>query len=121
MTQPITIYHNPRCSKSRDTLARIQGAGLRPTIIEYLHSPPSPAELDAILTRLGLQPIDIVRTGEPAYAELGLAARPPADRAAWLQVLADHPALLQRPIVVRGDRACIGRPPENVDPLLRDA
>lgn len=115
---PITIYHNPRCSKSRSTLKRIEEHGLTPTIIEYLKTPPTIAELDMLCTALGGEPTDMVRFNEPQAKDLGLKKEDTRLRADWLEILAEHPRLLERPIVLRGEKAVIGRPPENVNELL---
>jgi len=114
---PYVIYHNPRCSKSRQTLQRLRDAGVEPEIVEYLTTPPDAATLDAILQALGKEPQDIIRRGEAVYKELGLADRSPS-RAEWLDILVAHPILIERPIVVHGPAACLGRPPENVDALI---
>lgn len=111
------IYHNPRCSKSRTTLQLIRDAGVEPEVVEYLKTPPSAKELDAILKMLGIEPRDLMRKGEPLYKELGLADRKLTRREA-LQILVDNPSLIERPIVVEGNRAVVGRPPENVTSLL---
>jgi arsenate reductase (glutaredoxin) len=113
----VTIYHNPRCSKSRQTLALLQARGLTPEIVEYLRTPPDVATLERLLAALGLEPEQLVRKGEPRYAELGLDQRRPS-RAEWLDLLAANPVLIERPIVVRGRRARLGRPPEQVLDLL---
>jgi arsenate reductase (glutaredoxin) len=91
----VTIYHNPRCSKSRETLKLIEGRGLKPKIVEYLKTPPSSSELTAILKKLGLKPQDIVRKGEPLYAELGLKERK-LDDDALIALLVEHPVLIER-------------------------
>ena len=114
---PYVIYHNPRCSKSRQTLQRLRDAGVEPQIVEYLTTPPDAATLDGILRTLGLEPADIVRRGEAVYTELDLANRS-LSRDEWLATLAANPILIERPIVVHGSAACLGRPPENVDALL---
>ena len=111
------IYHNPRCSKSRQTLALLQEHGIEPEIIEYLNNPPDPGTLRRILKKLGLQPRELLRTKEKIYKELGLADDS-IDDATLLDVMTRHPILIERPIVVCGDRAVIGRPPENVLELL---
>ena len=77
--EPIRLYHNPRCSKSRATLALLEERGVEPKIVEYLNTPPSAAELKTILRKLGLKPRDLLRTGEPRYAELGLKTRKVGD------------------------------------------
>ena len=113
------ILHNPRCSKSRAALQRLEDAGVRPTIIECLTTPPTRARLERILEILATDdPRTIMRTGESIYRELGLATE--KDRGRLLEAIVDHPILLERPIVVRDDvRAVVGRPPERVDELLR--
>ena len=111
------IYHNPRCTKSRQTLALIQEAGVEPEIIEYLQTPPSAKELDAILRALDMQPTEIMRTKESLYKELGLKDQKLSRKEA-IAVLVENPKLIERPIVVNGKQAVIGRPPENVRKLL---
>jgi arsenate reductase (glutaredoxin) len=113
----VTIYHNPRCSKSRQTLALLEEKGVRPKIVEYLKTPPSAAELKRILKKLGLAGRDIVRKGEPAYAELGLKGKD-LDEDALIALMVENPILIERPIVVAGDKAAIGRPPEAVLEIL---
>ena len=112
-----TIYHNPRCSKSRQALALLEAAGVAPRVVKYLDTPPDAAQLDALLTRLGLEPQAIMRTGEDRYAELGLAKRT-LSRAEAIRVLVENPILIERPIVQVGDRAVVARPPERVQELL---
>lgn len=111
------IYHNPRCTKSRQTLELIREAGVEPEIVLYLETPPSAAELDRLLKLLGMQPQDLFRKGEPLYKELGLKDRKLSRKEA-IQILIDNPKLIERPIVVEGGRAVLGRPPENVKELL---
>ena len=113
----VTIYHNPRCSKSRETLKLIEQHGLKPKVVEYLKTPPSAAELKSILKMLGLKPRDMVRKGEPLYAELGLKDRK-LDDYALIALLVANPILIERPIVVAGGKAAIGRPPEKVLEIL---
>jgi arsenate reductase len=115
----VTIYHNPRCTKSRQALQLLRDHGIEPQIIEYLKTPPTAAELAGLLKRLKLTPQQIVRRGEAAFREQKLADRELSDQA-WLQLLAEQPSLIERPIVVRGPRAVIGRPPENVLTLLTE-
>jgi arsenate reductase (glutaredoxin) len=110
------IYHNPRCTKSRQTLALIREAGVEPEVIEYLKTPPSRAELDRILKLLDLEPADIIRKKEAEYGEH--VAGKKLTRKQAIGLLVEYPRLLERPIVVEGDRAVIGRPPENVRDLL---
>jgi arsenate reductase (glutaredoxin) len=113
----VTIYHNPRCSKSRQTLALLEERGLKPTVIEYLKTPPDYATLVALLDRLRISARELVRSNEAEFHELGLDARQ-LDDEALLKAMAQHPRLIQRPIVVAGDRARIGRPPEAVLEIL---
>ena len=111
----VTIYHNPRCTKSRDTLALLERHGVAPKVVEYLKTPPSAAELKAILSALGLTAAEIARKKEAA--EAGVDLNQP--EAALIAALAKHPIVIERPIVVAGSRAVLGRPPENVLTLLR--
>jgi len=113
----VTIYHNPRCSKSRETLALLEKKGVVPDIVHYLETPPSVAELKRILKKMGLKPRDIVRKGEARYAELGLKDRDATDDE-LLALMVKNPILIERPIVVNGDRAAVGRPPEAVLKIL---
>jgi arsenate reductase (glutaredoxin) len=112
----VTIY-NPRCSKSRQTLALLEERGIAPRIVEYLNTPPSAAQLKTILKKLGLKPRDLLRKSEPLYAELGLKDRD-LDDDALIALMVANPILIERPIVVSGKRAAIGRPPENVLKIL---
>ncbi|MHC4877996.1 MAG: arsenate reductase (glutaredoxin) [Planctomycetota bacterium] len=113
----ITIYHNPRCQKSRQTLQLIRDAGVEPTIVEYLKEPPSAEELDAIAKKLGIQPGELFRRKEALFKELNLAGKE-LSRDEALNILAENPKLIERPIVVKGRKAVLGRPPENVNELL---
>ena len=112
-----TIYHNPRCTKSRATLALLQEHGIEPTVIEYLDHPPTATTLKTILRKLGMKAEQLARKGEDIYKERW-AGRELTD-AKWVEVLVEHPVLIERPIVVMGERAVIGRPPENVLQLLK--
>jgi arsenate reductase len=112
----LTIYHNPACSKSRETLALIKASGITPRVVEYLKNPPSEVELTAIVHKLGMAPAELVRTNETVFRQK-YSGRNLSDQQ-WIQALAADPILLQRPIVVRGDDAVIGRPPENAKRLL---
>ena len=112
-----TIYHNPRCSKSRQTLALLEERGIAPRVVDYLKTPPSAAELKTILKKLGLRPRDLMRKGEPLYAELGLKDRD-LDDDALIALMVANPILIERPIVVSGGKAAIGRPPECVLEIL---
>lgn len=112
----VTVYHNPKCSKSRETLALIQASGITARVVEYLKTPPSEAELTAIVRKLGIAPAELVRTGERVFHEK-YSGKILSD-AEWIKALVADPILMQRPIVVRGDAAVIGRPPENAKRLL---
>lgn len=112
MTIKARIYHNPRCSKSRATLALLEERDVDIEIVDYLNDPPDPGELKAVLGRLGLPARAIVRSNEAEFRESGLTLD--ADEAQLLQLISRHPRILQRPIVEVGARARIGRPPEQV-------
>ncbi len=112
---PVVLYHNPRCSKSRATLALVRERGLEPQIVDYLENPPSQETLKELQTLLGCSVMAMIRPGEAPYQEMNLAQ---ADDAQLLQAMVDHPILLQRPIVVNNGRAAIGRPPEQVLEIL---
>lgn len=112
-----TIYHNPQCSKSRQTLQLLKDQGLTPDVVEYLNTPPDEATLRKILDLLKLRPIDLVRQKEALYVELNLAAVCDDDEAILKAMLA-HPRLIERPIVIHNNKATIGRPPEKVLDLL---
>lgn len=110
------IYHNPRCSKSRETLSLLQTRGIEPEIVEYLKDPPDADEIRELLRKLDVPVADIVRTGETAFRESGLALESPPDD--LIELIVAHPSVLQRPIVVVGNQARIGRPPEQVLELI---
>ncbi len=112
----MVLYHNPRCSKSRATLALLRERGLEPRIVEYLKTPPSADEVRALARKLGRPVAALLRRKEPEYARLDLGPDTPDDVAA--RAVAEHPRLLERPILVVGDRAAIGRPPEAVLEIL---
>lgn len=111
------IYHNPRCGKSRSTLELLRNRGVEPTIVEYLKTPPTAAELEGILEKLGLEPRDLIRKNEAAYKDAGLND-PALDRAALIAAMAANPILIERPIVLVNGKAALGRPPENVLAIL---
>ena len=117
MSETYTLYHNPRCSKSRQTLAILEEHGIRPTIIEYLTTPPDAETLKSILTMLDLSPRELMRQKEAVYTEERLGDESISEQS-LIQAMIDHPVLMERPIVVKGDRAVIGRPPENVLELI---
>lgn len=112
-----TIYHNPHCSKSRQTLQLLKDQGYTPTIVEYLKTPPDETTLRQILAMLKLRPIDLVRQKEACFTELNLDAQREDDEAI-LRAMLEHPQLIERPIVIHNGKAIIGRPPEKVLTLL---
>lgn len=114
--EAITIYHNPRCGKSRGALAILEEHGIEPVIVEYLKTPLTKSELRALLAKLRMKPEQIVRKGEDIYKSQFSNKSLSDDQ--WLDALAGHPILIERPIVVKGTRAVIGRPPEKVLDLL---
>ena len=113
----VTIYHNPRCSKSRQTLALIEEKGITPNIVHYLETPPDKKTLTRMLEQLGMSARDLLRKGEDAYKSEGLADKSLSETQ-LIDAMISHPKLIERPIVVCGDRAVLGRPPENVHELL---
>jgi len=113
----LTIYHNPRCSKSRQALKMIQSAGNKPEIIEYLKMPPSVAELRGVLSKLGLSPWDILRKNETVFKEKYKGKELTEDK--LLEAMVQNPILIERPIIVKGNKAVLGRPPDNVLNLVR--
>ncbi|WKV51972.1 MULTISPECIES: arsenate reductase (glutaredoxin) [Dickeya] len=118
MTKPVTIYHNPRCSKSRETLALLQQQGIEPEVVLYLDTPPDTAALGKLLKQLGFASArELMRRKEDLYRELNLADDSLTE-AQLIQALADHPKLIERPIVVANGKAKLGRPPEQVLDIL---
>ena len=114
---PVTIYHNPRCSKSRQTLALLEEKGIEPEVILYLENPPSKATLKGLVKKLGLSSArKMMRVKEAPYIELDLASA--TAETALIDAMADNPVLIERPIVVNGEKAAIGRPPENALDIL---
>lgn len=110
------IYHNPRCSKSRQTLQLLKDAGADLEIIEYLKSIPTEDELKMLLMKLNLKPTDILRKGEAIYKEKFKNSNFNDDE--WIKIMIEYPKLIERPIVVKGNKAMLGRPPENVLDLI---
>ena len=111
------LYHNPRCSKSRGALELLQERGVQPQVLRYLDTPPDADTLRGLVEKLGIPPRELLRTGEEEYRSLGLADAS-VDDAALIAAMAAHPGLIERPILVRGARAVIGRPPERVLELV---
>ena len=117
MSTETIIYHNPRCSKSRQTLALLEENGIAPTVVEYLNDPPDAATLQNLLSMLGLEPRELMRQKESVYADLDLS-NPALGSDDLIAAMQANPILIERPIVVRGEQAVIGRPPENVLAIL---
>ena len=110
----VTIYHNPRCTKSRQTLALLTEQGIEPEIVEYLKESPDAKTISELVKQLGVEPIDLIRKKE--FRDLGLPDTEDADE--LIELMVENPQIIQRPIVVSGDQARIGRPPENVLEIL---
>lgn len=110
------IYHNPRCSKSRETLQIIKNQGIEPKVILYQKDVPSKEELKMLLMQLNLKAEDLLRKGEKIYKEQLKGKKFNEDE--WIQIMIENPSLIERPIVVRGNKAVLGRPPENVKSLF---
>lgn len=113
----LTLYHNPRCSKSRGALQLLEERGLTPTIVRYLETPPSAAQLSDLLGKLGIGARQLLRSGEDEYRTLNLAD-PALSEAQLIEAMAAHPKLIERPILIAGSKAVIGRPPEKVLEIL---
>ncbi|WP_460042486.1 arsenate reductase (glutaredoxin) [Pseudomonas sp. S2_H01] len=113
----LTLYHNPRCSKSRGALELLEARGLTPTVVRYLETPPNAAQLRDLLGKLGIGARDLLRTGEDEYKTLNLADASLSDDDV-VAAMAAHPKLIERPILVVGDKAVIGRPPEKILEIL---
>lgn len=108
------ILHNPRCSKSRTTLKLLNEKGIEPEIVQYLKTPPTKSELAEIIQKLDIAPKTLIRFKERTASDLGLSPSDTRPDAEWLQLMSDNPVLIERPIVVHGEKAAIGRPPENI-------
>lgn len=113
----LTLYHNPRCSKSRSALELLEARGLAPTVVRYLETPPDAATLKDLLGKLGIGARQLLRSGEDEYKSLELA-NPALSDAQLIEAMVKHPKLIERPILVAGDKAAIGRPPEQVLEIL---
>jgi arsenate reductase len=111
-----TIYHNPRCSKSRKTLALLETNGIQPQVVLYLETPPDAGKIKALLGKLGVSAAELIRRGEDDYKSCGLSKD--SGEAELIAAMAAHPKLIERPIVVKGKRAILGRPPENALELI---
>jgi arsenate reductase len=113
----VTIYHNPRCSKSRQALQLLRERGVEPEIYEYLKTPPDATTLSQVLEMLGLEPRELMRKKEKEYKELGLN-NPELSREQLIAAMVEHPKLIERPIVIKEGKAALGRPPEHVLDVL---
>ena len=114
MTQP-TIWHNPRCSKSRETLSILEDKGFTPAVVKYLEAAPSADKIRDTLAMLGIKASDLIRTGESIYKELGLSDASEAD---LIEAMAAHPILIERPVVFHNGKVSLGRPPKSVLSIL---
>ena len=112
----VTIFHNPRCSKSRATMTLLEERKIHPDVVKYLENPPDKARIEEILSLLGAEPRELMRKGEAIYTQLGLAKVEDRDR--LIEAMVEHPILIERPIVISGKKARIGRPPERVLEIL---
>ena len=112
----ITIWHNPRCSKSRQALALLEAAGVNPEVVKYLENPPAKTELEAALKKLQISPAELVRREEAVFKTLMLSEK--SSDQEWISAMVNNPILIERPVIMNDDRAVIGRPPENVRELL---
>ena len=113
----LTIFHNPSCSKSRETMEILESSGTAPEIVEYLNTPPTREQLAEVLQKLGIPARELVRTGEKTWLDLGLDLDDMSDESI-IDTICNHPVLLQRPIIVCGNQAVIGRPPTRVLEIL---
>ena len=113
----LTLYHNPRCSKSRGALELIEARGLTPNVVRYLETPLNAAQIKALLGKLGISARQLLRSGEDEYKALNLADDSLSEEQ-LIAAMAAHPKLIERPILVAGDKAVIGRPPEKVLEIL---
>ena len=117
MSEGVQIFYNPKCSKCRQTMDILKSKGITASIVEYLDTPPDSAELSHVLELLGLEPGDIMRKHEAPYKENHLD-HPDLSREQLIQAMIDHPILIERPIIIKGNKAIIGRPPEKVLDIL---
>jgi arsenate reductase len=113
----LTLYHNPRCSKSRGALELLEARGVQPNVVRYLETPPSASELKSLLGKLGITARELLRSGEDEYKTLGLSDTSLSE-AQLIEAMVKHPKLIERPILIAGDKAVVGRPPEKVLELL---
>ncbi|QDS94444.1 Arsenate reductase [Roseimaritima multifibrata] len=119
LTTMTTIFHNPRCSKSRQAVQLLEDRAIEFDVVKYLDDPPSERELSKIVKMLGIRPSQLVRKGEQSYKDLGLSDKELTDKQ-WIEILVANPKLIERPIVVHDGKAAIGRPIENIEEILKD-
>lgn len=112
-----TVYYNPQCGTCRKVRERLEARGVKPRLVEYLKTPPTAEELDGVLKKAGLEPEAVTRMQEPVIEEKGIRFEG-MSRKEWVKTLVENPVLIQRPLVVHGNRAALARPPENVDVLF---
>lgn len=117
MKKKVTLYYNPRCTKCREALCLLEEKGYEAEIIEYLKTPPTEKELKEVLHKLGLKPMDIIRTKEPLFAEKYKGKK--YSDAEWIKILCKNPILIERPIAIEGSKAIVGRPPEKIITILK--
>ncbi len=118
MSESVTIWHNPRCSKSREALKLLEAEGIEANVVKYLETAPGEEEIRDVLKRLGIKARDLMRTKEALYKELGL--KDVTDEDALIRAMAEHPKLIERPVVIKGGKAVLGRPPQNVIDLVKE-
>ncbi len=116
MSEQIVVWHNPRCSKSRNGIKYLDEKGVEYEIRRYLDEPPTVEELKRVLKKLGMSPRELMRTKEAIYRELGL--KEVTDEAKLIEAMAEHPKLIERPIVIRGEKAVVARPENKIDEIL---
>jgi arsenate reductase len=113
----VKLYYNPRCAKCREALCLLEEKGIEAEIIEYLKTPPTEKELKGVLRNLGLKPMDIIRTKEPLFIEKYKGKK--KSDAEWIKIMCKNPILIERPIVIEGNKAVVGRPPQNIFTILK--
>ena len=118
MSKNVVVYHNPRCSKSRAAVSLLQEKGIDFTEVHYLEIPISACEVEGLARALGLKPLEFMRTGEKSFRELGLSKKDERPDSEWFQIMAENPILIERPIVLKGGQARIGRPTEQILEVL---
>jgi arsenate reductase len=117
MKKKVTLYYNPRCSKCREALCMLEEKGIKAELVEYLTTPPTEKELKEVLRKLGLKPMDIIRTKEPLFVEKYKGKK--KTDAEWIKILSKNPILIERPIAIEGNKAIVGRPPQNIFTILK--